>query len=73
MNTPKKEDIIEELKQIPEAVLGQVNQIMRPWVMLFSALSRYYYLQDQLRKVTPRPVPTEPEEVKDESVQKDSN
>lgn len=71
MNTPKKEDIIQELGQIPQAVFEQVSQVFRPWIMILSALTRYYYLQEQLRKVTPRPTPTE--EVKDEPVQKDGN
>lgn len=62
MNTPKKEDILKEIAQIPDAIGMHAIRMLRPFVMICSAVARYTYLEEELRKVTPKPAPAEGEE-----------
>ena len=62
MNTMKKEDIIKEKEQLTYAGWQETVRVLTPIARLLSAVTRELFLNEELRKVTPRPAPQpEPE------------
>ena len=86
MNTMKKDDITKELEQCNRVVCNQAAMFFAPLIQIISAITRKLYLEEELRKVTPRPAPQkappspenpeakiELKEEKDEPIQENSN
>lgn len=54
MNTPKKDDMIEELQRLEPAMIREIELWLTPIMNVMSLLSRRAYLKSEISKVTPK-------------------
>lgn len=57
MNTPKREDIEKEMNQVIYTGWMEAIKFFQPLVNIMSLVSRYGYLVEEKRKITPVPKP----------------
>lgn len=51
----KREEMLKEKSSLEWAIADLTLRLLRPFVQLTSGVARHIYLEEQIRKVTPKP------------------
>lgn len=64
MNTMKRDDMIKERNDITWSIGFQTTRLLTPFVSIFSGVARWLYLDEEIKKATPKPQMVKEEGVK---------